>query len=82
MFYRSDTHVALAYKGGTGHVTVSKSTSALSGLLVEQKAKRSEAQELVNKLKGCGKGDTLNYKKLANIFDKARRQRQLLQNET
>jgi hypothetical protein len=67
--------------GVTSSLTVSNAISALNDLLLEQKAAVSEARKLVNQAKDAEDAVKLDYKKIENLLDRAKRQRQELRDE-
>jgi hypothetical protein len=81
MLLEQATTIISQLEGITSSLTVSNAISAISDLLLEQKAKCSEAHKAVNAAKDREDEEKLIYKKIENLLDRAKRQRQELRDE-
>lgn len=67
--------------GITSSLVVSNNISTLNDLLLEQKALVSESHKAVNAAKDAEDAVKLEYKKIENLLDRAKRQRQELRDD-
>lgn len=67
--------------GVTSSLTVSNAITELNDLLLQQKAKVSEAHKLVNQARDAEDAVKLAYKQIENLLDRAKRQRQELRDD-